>query len=154
MEHGFESSPDNINLIQQYITPKQPFITRVEIVDGQFQYAIKSSTEDGFELCPADVCSIDDAFCPVGTQAQSNKFQLRQDIDENHPIVQQYIAFCKKYKIDVAGIEFIEDENGICYTYDINCTTNYNSTVEQTQGLSGMLSIAQLAKKKLDTLRE
>ena len=154
LEHGFESSPDNINLIQQYITPKQPFITRVEIVDGQFQYAIKSSTEDGFELCPADVCSVDDAFCPVGTQAQSDKFQLRKDIDESHPIVQQYIAFCKKYKIDVAGIEFIEDENGICYTYDINCTTNYNSTVEQTQGLSGMRSIAQLAKKKLDTLRE
>ena len=140
-------------MIQKYIKPKEPFITRVEIVDGEFQYAIRSSTEDGFELCPADACSVGDAFCPVGSEGDSNKFQLREDITSAHPLVQKYIAFCKHYNIDVAGIEFIEDEHGMCYTYDINCTTNYNSTVEEKHGLGGMLSIAQLAKKKLELIK-
>lgn len=148
-ENGFQSSPDNINLIQQYITPKAPFITRIEIVNGTFQYALQSSTEGGFELCPADVCNIDDAFCPVGSEAKSEKFQLRCDIDEHHPLVQRYIQFCSKHNIDVAGIEFVEDENGVAYTYDINCTTNYNANVEQESGTHGMDAIATLAKERL-----
>ena len=151
---GFESSPDNINLIQKYIKPKEPFITRVEIVDGEFQYAIRSSTKDGFELCPADACQVGDAFCPVGSEEESEKFQLRADITKDHPLVQKYINFCQYHSIDVAGIEFIEDENGICYTYDINCTTNYNRMVEKKHGFGGMLSIAELAKKKLKILTD
>lgn len=151
-ENGFVSSPDNINLIQQYITPKAPFITRIEIVNGRFQYALKSSTEGGFELCPADACNIDDAFCPVGSEAQSDRFGLRRDIDAEHPLVQQYIAFCKKHKIDVAGIEFVEDKFGTTYTYDINCTTNYNANVESESGVHGMDAIAKLAKEKLSFL--
>ena len=148
-QDGFVSSPDNINLLQQYISPKESFITRIEIVNGQFQYALKSSTENGFELCPADACNIDDAFCPVGSDAQSDRFGLRKDIDEQHPLVQQYIAFCALHQIDVAGIEFVEDKNGTTYTYDINCTTNYNATVEIESGIHGMDSIAKLAKEKL-----
>ena len=151
-ENGFPSSPDNINLIQQYIKPKKPFITRIEIVNGTFQYALQSSTEGGFELCPADACNIDDAFCPVGSEADNNKFQLRRDIDEHHPLVQKYIQFCSKHDIDVAGIEFIEAEDGVAYTYDINCTTNYNATVEKESGTRGMDAIAKLAKKRLSSL--
>jgi hypothetical protein len=150
---GFSSSPDNINLIQEYIEPKDPFITSVEIVDGTFQYALQSSTLGGFELCPADTCSIDDTFCPVGTQAETNRFRLRTDIDKHHHLVQKYIGFCAKHSIDVAGIEFIEDKEGRTYTYDINCTTNYSSIVEEECGKSGMISIAKLAKEKLLTVK-
>jgi len=62
----FQPGPDGITLLQQYIVPAEPHITRVEIVDGRFVYAIRSSTERGFELCPADACALDDAFCPTG----------------------------------------------------------------------------------------
>ncbi len=148
-EFGFTSSPDNINLIHQYIKPAQPFITRVEIVNGQFQYAIRSSTKNGFELCPANVCTVEDAFCPVEGSTGESKFQLRDDITADHPLVQAYIQFCLHYEIDVAGIEFIEDEDGNLFTYDINCTTNYNNTIETEHGLSGMGSIALLAKQRL-----
>ena len=148
----FESSPDNINLVQQYITPKEPFITRIEIVNGQFQYALQSSTENGFELCPADTCTVEDAFCPVGSEATSSRFQLRRDIDESHPLVQKYIEFCALHNIDVAGIEFVEDKDGVAYTYDINCTTNYNPLVEQESETQGMDSIASLAQERLSSL--
>ena len=72
-ENPYESSPDNINLLQDYVQPKEQYITRVEIVDGQFLYAIRSSTKDGFELCPADACALDDQFCPVGENSDSGK---------------------------------------------------------------------------------
>ena len=144
----YEDSPDGINLVQDYIKPANEYITRVEIVDGKFLYAIRSSTADGFELCPADACSIDDAFCPVGEDSDSGKFQLDKTIQAETPIVKQYIAFCEKYNIDVAGIEFVEDDKGQRYTYDINCTTNYNSGVEEKLGFSGMDFIVDLAQKR------
>jgi hypothetical protein len=147
-ENKYENSPDGVNLIQQYIKSEKEQITRVEIVNGEFLYAINSSTADGFELCPADSCSIDDAFCPVGEEANTGKFQLATEINSETEIVKQYIAFCKQNKIDVAGIEFVEDETGQRYTYDINCTTNYNSNIENQLGFSGMDRIVELAKQR------
>jgi hypothetical protein len=146
---GYDSSPDSVNLLQQYILPAEPFITRVEIVDGRFLYAIRSSTEGGFELCPADACAIDDAFCPVGGQADSGKFALRRDITADDPLVRRLIKLCRAHRIDVAGIEFVEDVHGNRYVYDINGTTNYNSAVEAAHGLHGMGAIADLCLREL-----
>lgn len=147
---GWTSSPDGVDLLQQYIQPAQPFITRVEIVGGRFLYAIRSSTEGGFELCPADACSIADAMCPVGEQAAvTDKFQLRPDITADDPLVQRYLAFCDRNGLSVAGIEFVEDAQGVRYTYDVNGTSNYNGGVEEAHGLSGMGAVADLCARAL-----
>ena len=142
----FVEGPDGVTLLQAYIAPLQPFITRVEIVDGAFQYAIRSSTEDGFELCPADACAVGDEMCPVGG---SGKFALRTDISADDPLVRSYVDLMHENDIDVAGIEFVEGEDGRRYTYDINGTTNYNGEVEAEHGLSGMSAIAGLLEREL-----
>jgi hypothetical protein len=142
----FVVGPDNVTLLQQYIAPRGSFITRVEIVDSVFQYAIKSSTEGGFELCPADACSIGDDFCPMGEDA---RFSLREEVTADDPLVASYIEMMRANSIDVAGIEFVEDANGLRYTYDINGTTNFNSDVERARGLSGMTAIVELAERCL-----
>jgi glutathione synthase/RimK-type ligase-like ATP-grasp enzyme len=141
-----EDDPGGIFLVQQYIEPPQPFITRVEIVDGEFQYAIASNTEDGFQLCPAQVCQVDDLFCPVG---ETSKFRLREEITADTPVVKQLIALMADYDIDAAGIEFVEDADGNRYVYDINGTTNYNVDVEEAHGHSGMRAIARMVKREL-----
>jgi hypothetical protein len=68
---AFKPSVDGITLIQEYIEAPEPFITRVEFVGGGFLYAVRVDTSLGFELCPADVCQVGDAFCPVGETASS-----------------------------------------------------------------------------------
>lgn len=151
----YESSPDGINLLQQYIEPPEPFITRVEIVDGEFQYAIRSSTEAGFLLCPADACAVDDAFCPVGDEAEAAtdagdpRFTLAPDVLADDPLVAQYIALMKAESIDIAGIEFVTGHDGRRYTYDINGTTNFNAGVESRHGKNGMGAIAVLCAREL-----
>lgn len=150
---GYDNSPDSINLIQQYIAPPVPFITRIEIVDGRFLYALRSSTEQGFELCPADACQIDDQFCPVGESGPDDRFSLREEITADDPLVQKMIAYCASQQIDVAGIEFVEDAQGRRHTYDVNGTTNYNGDVESKHGLHGMGAIADLCARELARLR-
>lgn len=135
---------DHLLLLQEYIEPAQKRITRVEIVDGQFLYAINSDTSRGFELCPAESCNIGTAFCPTDRQSL---FSLRKNFKD--PIIQQYINFMKKHEIDIAGFEFIENKAGIKITYDINCTTNYSPSVEKTHSLNGMQAIASFLGREL-----
>lgn len=142
----FIEDPGGVTLLQQYITPASGHITRVELVDGKFVYAMHSSTEDGFELCPAPECSADDAFCPIG---DSGRFTLARDFSPDDPLVGQYIALMRAHGIRVAGIEFVEDANGDRYTYDINGTTNFNPDVEQEAGVRGMAFVAALAARLL-----
>ena len=60
----YEPPVDGLHLLQQYIRAPLPLITRAEFVGGRFMYAVEVDTSDGFELCPADVCVVGDAFCP------------------------------------------------------------------------------------------
>ena len=52
--------------------------------------------------------------------------------------------------INVAGIEFIQDEDGTLYTYDINTNTNYNSDAEAEAGQYGMLELAKFLGRELE----
>ncbi len=140
----FVDGPDDVTLLQQYVEPAEPFITRVEIVGGVFQYAIRSSTEEGFELCPAIECAPEDQHCPA---SGTGTFSLNEDVTADDPLVCRYIELTKALKIDIAGIEFVEDRQGTRYTYDINGTTNYNQEVEARHGLDGMGAIARLAAR-------
>jgi glutathione synthase/RimK-type ligase-like ATP-grasp enzyme len=144
---------DHITLLQEFIDAPEPYITRVEIVDGQFLYAIRSDTSQGFQLCPAEHCEVGDANCPAtdvpATSAtdRQNLFSLREHFHD--PIIEQYIAFTRQNGLDLAGIEFIEDRQGHKITYDVNGTTNYAPGVEERHGLNGMAALVRLLAREL-----
>ncbi|HSR72379.1 MAG TPA: alpha-L-glutamate ligase [Kiloniellales bacterium] len=138
-----EAAPiDGLWLIQDYIRAARPCITRCEFVGGRFLYAVRVDTSDGFELCPADVCTVEEAACPADTPVP-NKFTVLTDFD--HPILERYRAFLRDNGIEIAGIEFIEDEAGELFTYDVNTNTNYNALAEAAAGVSptGMQAVAR-----------
>jgi glutathione synthase/RimK-type ligase-like ATP-grasp enzyme len=155
---AFEDSVDGITLIQEYIRAPQPFITRVEFVGGEFLYAVRVDTSLGFELCPADVCQVGDAFCPVGEQpsiaqqaspvSAAPRFQIVRDF--RSPLVEKYKRFLADNGIGVAGIEFIENERGEVFTYDVNTNTNYNAGAEAEVGQHGMKAIAAYLGRELN----
>jgi RimK-like ATP-grasp domain len=146
---NFEEPVDGITLIQQYIQAPEPYITRCEFVNGKFLYAVRVDTSEGFELCPADACQIGDLFCPVGEEMpEKPKFQIVEGFDD--PIISKYESMLEANNIKVAGIEFIRDETGTIYTYDINTNTNYNGDAEAAAEKYGMLEIAKLLKTELE----
>jgi biotin carboxylase len=151
----FEDSVDGLTLIQQYIRAPEPFITRVEFVGGRFLYAVRVDTTLGFELCPADVCQVGDAFCPIGETAPAAaagpRFRIVRDF--RHPIVERYRRFIADHGIGIAGIEFIVDQAGELYTYDVNTNTNYNTAAETEAGLYGMRAIAAYLGSELGKLQ-
>ncbi|WP_300425874.1 hypothetical protein, partial [uncultured Thalassolituus sp.] len=84
---AFEPSVDGITLLQEYIEAPEPFITRVEFVAGRFLYAVQVDTSQGFELCPADACRVDDTYCPAGEDAGA-LFRIVEGF--RHPLVDRY----------------------------------------------------------------
>jgi hypothetical protein len=137
--HGPEYEPpvDGITLLQEYLVAELPRITRVEIVGGEFIYAITADTaRGGFQLCPADACAIPASGQPDGGQPDSTRqngaepslFALREGFSD--PVIDRYIEFAARHGIDIAGFEFIETADGRLVTYDINTTTNYNAEIE------------------------
>ena len=145
----FAPSVDGITLLQEYIEAPEPFITRVEFVGGRFLYAVRVDTSQGFELCPADACRVDDAFCPVGEEPGA----LFRIVDRfRHPLVARYERVLAANDIHIAGIEFIVDRDGVAYTYDINTNTNYNGAAEVVAGQSGMGAVADYLGRELARL--
>ncbi len=144
----FDEPVDGITLIQEYIQAPQPFITRCEFVGGKFVYAVQVDTSEGFELCPADACQIGDLFCPVGEEVPTKpKFQIVEGFQD--PIIEKYESFLAANGIQVAGIEFIRNQDGQIFTYDINTNTNYNSDAEAAAGVYGMLEVAKFLGREL-----
>ncbi|WP_026694557.1 ATP-grasp domain-containing protein [Peribacillus kribbensis] len=145
----FEEPVDGITLVQEYIKSPESYITRCEFIGGKFVYAVRVDTSEGFELCPADACQIGDLFCPAGEAAeQKPKFQIIEDFQEE--IIEKYEKFLKANSIEVAGIEFIRNEKGEIFTYDINTNTNYNSEAEAKAGKYGMLEAAKFFAAELE----
>ena len=149
----FEEPADGITLIQEFISAAEPFITRVEIIGGEFIYAIRADTaRGGFQLCPADACALDPStgkpIMPPGAtiapDGDTQLFSLREDFD--HPIIGKYLEFAKRNGLEVCGIEFMETADGRILTYDVNTNTNYNAVVEAAAPRSAPQALAQYLK--------
>jgi len=129
----FEEPVDGITLLQEYVKPRDGFITRVETVGYEYVYAITADTvRGGFQLCPADACELDEFGRP---KAAESLFALREGFQ--HPIIDQFLGFARRHSLEIAGFEFIEAEDGRIVTYDVNTNTNYNPDVEKVAPASG-----------------
>ena len=128
---GANAPIDGITLIQEYVQPAQPFITRAEFIGGRFHFAVRVDVSGGsFELCPADACEIPRAGATGTGPFPVSQFSLRPEITRHTPLIGRLESLMADLGIEIAGIEFIETADGRQVVYDINTNTNYNPTVE------------------------
>ena len=144
---NFEPSIDGITLIQDYIKAPESSITRVEFVDQKLLYALRVDTSDGFKLCPADSCEIDQGIGKsfVIKPKVKPKFSIIDDFAISataQKLVPRMERLMKTVGIEVAAFEFILDKNNNAFVYDINVNTNYNKQVEKRSDVSGFTALA------------
>ena len=140
-------SIDGIYIIQEYIQPPKSQIVRMEFIGGKFHYAVAVDTTDGFELCPADACAIDNTGGEI-QQRRKHKFEVIPAYQ--NPDLAQIEGFLKDQKIDIAGIEYVENDIGQRFVYDINTNTNYNKDAESRAGVQpGIDKLAEYLKGEL-----
>ena len=125
-------SVDGITIIQEYIRPADGTVTRAEFIAGRFHYAVVIDASKGFELCPAEACSLQN-------ESDVPMFQITLDIDNR--MKQKLERFLAENEIEIAGIEFSTDRNGDHYVYDVNTNTNYNVEAESLANQDAPLAL-------------
>jgi hypothetical protein len=121
---------DHVALVQELAPLRDAHITRVEVLDGKFLYAINLyPAGDSFNLCPADVCQTTDgqqlsrSACAV--DAPKNGMRVEQ-FSPPAEIVREVELIARHVELDVGGIEYlVDDRDGEHYFYDINALSNF-----------------------------
>ena len=138
---------DNTALVQEFFTARDGVITRVEVLGGEYLYAIQIHiTGDTFDLCPADICKntkgeeLTRLACPVDAPKSGLTVEAyeppRQVIDDVERIME--VA-----GIEVGGIEYvIDDRTGRLLYYDINALSNFVSDPERMIGFNPYARLA------------
>jgi hypothetical protein len=124
----YEPPVDGISMVQEYIYAPDRSITRAEFIGGKFFYAVRVDTSD---------------VCQVPGERSEPMFRV---FEGHGGLGEHVIAAAEQVLADngvkVAGIEFIRDEAGELYAYDINTNTNYNPDAEAVADKFGMRRLA------------
>ena len=120
---------DGVALVQELAPLRDGYITRIELLDGEFLYAINVYPGNSFNLCPADVCQTSDgrALTRSACALDAPKTGLR--VEGTRPpaaVIEQARAIARRVELDVGGIEYlVDDRDGRHYFYDINALSNF-----------------------------
>ena len=153
-QKGLELGIDQTALVQEYVTPAEGRIVRVEVLDGKFLYAIRIyTTGDTFNLCPADVCQDVDgaqlarAACP----ADAPKNNLRVEAYTPPPqIIDAVERIMKASSIEIGGVEYMIDaRDGRPYFYDINALSNFIADAPRVLGFDPFARLADWLEAEL-----
>ena len=133
--------PDGTALVQEYVESEEGAIVRVEVLDGQYLYAIRiiRRAEAGFNLCPADICPVPSAppaaadlgACPVEARLGLTVSRF----DPPQEAIETVIRLTRAASIDVGGVEYLVGKaDGQLYYYDINATSNFVASAPEVLG--------------------
>lgn len=130
---------DHTALIQEYLPAAGESIVRVEVLGGEFLYAIRLFLTSGqFNLCPADYCQMP-APMPFGVGAPDGGMAAQRAPIEAYTPPPQVIAEVKRLMaaahIEVGGVEYLVNaRDGQIYYYDVNALSNFVADAPRVVG--------------------
>lgn len=149
LEHG----PDGTALVQEFVPARGGHITRVEVLGGEFLYAIRVHLSgETFDLCPADICRTDsgEELRPESGDAADTGLRVEacRPPDEIVRSVERLVAASG---VEVGGVEYlVDDRDGAVRFYDVNALSNF---VAEPQRVVGFDPFARLAEWLEDEAR-
>ena len=113
---------DGTALVQEQLPAEGEFIVRVEILDGEFLYAIRILLVPGsFNLCPADYCEL-----PGIADGVSGRGLPVEAFDPPDEVVEDAKRIVAAAGMDIAGVEYlINARDGRATFYDLNALSNF-----------------------------
>jgi hypothetical protein len=148
---------DATALVQEFLPAEGGTITRVEVLDGELLYAIRITPPagHGFNLCPADICQVDEGAAPEraavpggpaapqpddagtaveGVCATKPAMHIEATVAPGD-VVRMAQRIAREAKLDVCGIEYLVDaRDGRPYFYDVNALSNFVTDAERIVG--------------------
>lgn len=140
-------SYDGFALVQEHLPAEGDSIVRVEILDGDYLYAIRLRLVPGsFNLCPADYCDLPGIADGVsGRGLPVEGFTPPDDVIENAKTIIGAAG------MDLGGVEYLVNaRDGQPYFYDINALSNFVADAPQVIGFDPFVDFANFIIEKAD----
>lgn len=126
---------DSIALVQEFLPAEEGAIVRIEVLNGEFLYAIKvfPPPGEGFNLCPSDICqeeqkamtvpAPDVGYCPATPAKRAMRIEV---FAPPKLAIEAALSLARAAHLDVGGIEYLVNaRDGGLYFYDINALSNF-----------------------------
>jgi len=144
--------PDHLLLLQEYfpVDPKQG-IVRMEFLGGKLLYAMRVVSHGGFNLCPSEVCNPGDgsaSHCEIPV-AKPVEFHPYVDVPRDAVALGEIIV--NAGKLDVAGVEYLEAEDGRLIFYDINANSNLRAPIGKAFGFDPFERVVDYLVRELSS---
>jgi glutathione synthase/RimK-type ligase-like ATP-grasp enzyme len=151
---------DSTALVQEFAPKRGGSIQRIETLGGKFLYGLKIYPQgENFNLCPAEVCQIEDAQQQSGisamgemclTDAPKSGLQIEK-FEPPAEIIQTVERIVKEAKIDVGGVEYlIDDRTGDALFYDINALSNFVADAQNLIGFDPHENLVDFLEKEIE----
>jgi hypothetical protein len=113
---------DGTGLVQEHLSAEGESIVRIEILGGEFLYAIRIRLlPGGFNLCPADYCELPGIV--DGVSGRGLPIERHDPPDELIEDAKRIVAAAG---MDLGGVEYLVDaSSGLPYFYDVNALSNF-----------------------------
>lgn len=131
---------DSVALVQEYLSPQDASIYRVEMMDGAFLYGLRLPiVGENFNYCPADGCNIQRFdHCPLSQSSGKSKTFEGSGISSFEPppeVIEKAGQALSLAGADLGGVEYlINAADGQFYFYDINPLSNFVANAVQVVG--------------------
>jgi glutathione synthase/RimK-type ligase-like ATP-grasp enzyme len=138
LDGSVELGLDGTALVQEYLPAADQSIVRVEILGGEFLYAIRLRLLPGsFNLCPADYCELPGIADGVsGRGLPVERFEPSSELVEN---ARRIVAAAG---MELGGVEYLVDErDGLPYFYDVNALSNFVANAPDVIGFDPFVDL-------------
>jgi len=150
---------DDTALVQEFLPAEGGHITRLEILQQELLYVIRITPpkDHGFNLCPADICQVDE-IRGGGASAPQSAFEVcpvkpAMQIEATTApagVVAQALAISRAAGLDVCGIEFLVDRrDGRPYFYDVNALSNFVTDAPRVVGFDPFERLVDVIEAKV-----
>ena len=137
-EENLELGPDRTGLVQEYLPAAGGYIVRIEILGGEFLYAIRLRLVPGtFNLCPADYCEL-----PGVANGVSGHGLPVEPYEPPRALIEDARRIVAAAGLDLGGVEYlINARDGLPYFYDVNALSNFIADAPDVLGFDPHVSL-------------
>lgn len=129
---------DGTALVQEHLPAADEAVVRVEILGGEFLYAIRLRLLAGsFNLCPADYCELPGIVDGVSVRGLPiERFEPPNDVIED---AKRIVAAAG---MELGGVEYLVDaRDGQRYFYDVNALSNFVANATDVIGFDPFVDL-------------
>lgn len=151
------TGPDGTALVQEFVPARGGHVTRVEVLGGEFLYAIRIHLSgETFDLCPADICRTDggeelrperDDVADAGLRVEA----ARPPDD----VIRDVERLAAASGVEVGGVEYVvDDRDGTVRFYDVNALSNFVAEPERVVGFDPFARLAEWLEEEAKAAEE